>query len=150
MQQEQASRTALLIAASLVLLHCEAKYSRLISKTSADLCAHVLDEEHSAKTRLFRGAAKIVTHRAELAKRAGPGVPSTVQRISGPETKVQIPLNVFRAIGIATIASFSQVREFFVMSATADSSCGELSDALQRNAKREARLSNISEFSGVG
>src|SRR6476661_404412 len=30
-----------------------------------------------------------------------------------------------------------------VMSATADSSCGELSEALQRNAKHEARLSNI-------
>jgi hypothetical protein len=30
-----------------------------------------------------------------------------------------------------------------VMSATADSSCGELSEALQRDAKHEARLSNI-------
>jgi hypothetical protein len=36
-QHEQASRTALLIAASLVLLHHDAKYSRLVSKTSADL-----------------------------------------------------------------------------------------------------------------
>ena len=52
MQHEQASRTALLIAASLVLLHHEAKYSRLVSRTSADLCAHVL-EKHSAQTRLF-------------------------------------------------------------------------------------------------
>ncbi len=52
MQHEQASRTALLIAASLVLLHHDAKYSRLVSKTSADLCAHVL-EKHSARTRLF-------------------------------------------------------------------------------------------------
>jgi hypothetical protein len=33
------------------------------------------------------------------------------------------------------------------MSATADSSCGELSEALQRNAKHKARLSNISGFS---
>jgi hypothetical protein len=32
------------------------------------------------------------------------------------------------------------------MSAAADSSCGELSEALQRNAKHEARLSNISDF----
>jgi hypothetical protein len=31
------------------------------------------------------------------------------------------------------------------MSAAADSSCGELSGALQRNAKHEARLSNISD-----
>ena len=52
MQNEQASRTALLIAASLVLLHHDAKYSRLISKTSADLCAYVL-EKHSSQTRLF-------------------------------------------------------------------------------------------------
>ena len=52
MQHEQASRTALLIAASLVLLHHDAKHSRLVSKTSADLCAHVL-ENHSSQTRLF-------------------------------------------------------------------------------------------------
>lgn len=52
MQDEQASRTALLIAASLVLLHRDAKYSRLVSKGSADLCAHVL-EQHSSQTRLF-------------------------------------------------------------------------------------------------
>jgi methyltransferase (TIGR00027 family) len=51
-QHEQASRTALLIAASLVLLHHDAKYSRLVSKTSADLCAQVL-ETHSSQTRLF-------------------------------------------------------------------------------------------------
>jgi len=51
-QHEQASRTALLIAASLVLLHDDAKYSRLVSKASADLCAYVL-EKHSPQTRLF-------------------------------------------------------------------------------------------------
>jgi methyltransferase (TIGR00027 family) len=51
-QHEHASRTALLIAASLVLLHHDAKYSRLVSKTSADLCAQVL-ETHSSPTRLF-------------------------------------------------------------------------------------------------
>jgi methyltransferase (TIGR00027 family) len=51
-QHEQASRTALLIAASLVLSHHDAKYSRLVSKTSADLCAYVL-EKHSSQTRLF-------------------------------------------------------------------------------------------------
>jgi methyltransferase (TIGR00027 family) len=51
-QHEQASRTALLIAGSLVLLHHDAKHSRLISKTSSDLCAHIL-ENHSARTRWF-------------------------------------------------------------------------------------------------
>ena len=58
MQHEHASRTALLIAASLVLLHHDAKYSRLVSKTSADFCAYVL-EKHSSRTRLF---SKIVRH----------------------------------------------------------------------------------------
>ncbi len=52
MQHEQASRTALLIAASLVLVNHDPKRSRLVSKTSADLCAQVL-EKHSAQTRLF-------------------------------------------------------------------------------------------------
>jgi methyltransferase (TIGR00027 family) len=51
-QNEQASRTALLIAASLVLLHRDPKYSGLVSKSSADLCGYVL-ENHSAQTRLF-------------------------------------------------------------------------------------------------
>jgi methyltransferase (TIGR00027 family) len=51
-QHEHASRTALLIAASLVLLHHDPKYSRLVSKTSADLFAHVL-ENHSAQTCWF-------------------------------------------------------------------------------------------------
>jgi methyltransferase (TIGR00027 family) len=51
-QQEQASRTALLIAGTLVLLHHDPKYSGLVSKMSSDLCARVL-ENHSAQTRLF-------------------------------------------------------------------------------------------------
>jgi methyltransferase (TIGR00027 family) len=51
-QQEQASRTALLIAASLVLFHHDARYSRLVSKRSADLCARVL-KNHSSQTSLF-------------------------------------------------------------------------------------------------
>jgi methyltransferase (TIGR00027 family) len=36
----------------MVLLHQDAKYSRLVSKTSADLCGQVL-QKHSAQTRLF-------------------------------------------------------------------------------------------------
>jgi methyltransferase (TIGR00027 family) len=51
-QQEHASRTALLIAASLLLLRHDANYSRLVSKTSADLCVHVL-EKHSSQTVLL-------------------------------------------------------------------------------------------------
>lgn len=52
MQNNQASRTALLIAASLILLRRDPKHSNLVSKTSADLCAHVL-ETYSSQTRLF-------------------------------------------------------------------------------------------------
>ena len=52
MQDDQGSGTALLIAASLVLLHRDPKYSGLISTASADLCARVL-ETHSSQTRLF-------------------------------------------------------------------------------------------------
>ncbi|PYK09896.1 MAG: hypothetical protein DME61_05005 [Verrucomicrobia bacterium] len=68
MQNEEASRTALLIAASLVLLHGHPKYSGLVSKTSADLCAHML-ERYSLQTRLllkiirqgwFRPIAKLI------------------------------------------------------------------------------------------
>jgi methyltransferase (TIGR00027 family) len=51
-QNDQASRTALLIAASLVLLRCDPKHSGLVSKTSSDLCAHVL-KAYSSQTRLF-------------------------------------------------------------------------------------------------
>ena len=70
MQDDQASSTALLIAASLVLLHRDPKYSGLISSTSADLCARVL-ETHSSQTRLFlkivrqgwfRPIAKLIEH----------------------------------------------------------------------------------------
>jgi methyltransferase (TIGR00027 family) len=64
----QASRTALLIAASLVLLHYDPKYSRAVSETSAALCARVL-KTHSWQTRLllkivrqgwFRAIAKAI------------------------------------------------------------------------------------------
>jgi methyltransferase (TIGR00027 family) len=67
-QNEQASRTALLIATSLVLLHHDPKYSALVSKTSADLCAQIL-ETYSPQTRLtlkivrqdwFRPIAKLI------------------------------------------------------------------------------------------
>jgi methyltransferase (TIGR00027 family) len=51
-QNEQASRTALLIAASLVLLRRSPQYSDLVSRTSADLCGQMLDA-HSARARLF-------------------------------------------------------------------------------------------------
>jgi methyltransferase (TIGR00027 family) len=52
MQNEQASRTALLVAASLVLLRHDPRHSTLVSKASAAFCAHVL-ETYSSRTRLF-------------------------------------------------------------------------------------------------
>ena len=52
MQHEHASRTALLIAGSLVLLQHDAKRSLFVSQTAVDLYAHVL-EDHSAQTRWF-------------------------------------------------------------------------------------------------
>jgi len=67
-QNEEASRTALLLAASLVLLHHDPKYSDLVSKSSADLCSCIL-EAYSLQTRLllkivrsgwFRPIAKLV------------------------------------------------------------------------------------------
>jgi len=67
-QNDQASRTALLIAASLVLLHRDPKYPGLVSKASADSCAQML-EGHSPQARLllkivrqrwFRPIAKLI------------------------------------------------------------------------------------------
>ena len=52
MQNDQASRTALLIAASLVLLDRSPQYTSLVPGTSADFCAQVL-AAHSAQSRLF-------------------------------------------------------------------------------------------------
>jgi methyltransferase (TIGR00027 family) len=67
-QNEQGSSTALLIAASLVLLHRDPKYSHLVSKISADFYAQML-EMYSSQTRLllkiirrgwFRPIAKLI------------------------------------------------------------------------------------------
>ena len=52
MQNDQASRTALLIAASTVLLHNDPRLSYLVSQVSADFCTEVL-ETYSAQTRSF-------------------------------------------------------------------------------------------------
>jgi hypothetical protein len=51
-QNNQASRTVLFIAASLVFLRHDPKHSCLVSNTSANLYGHVL-ETHSWQTRLF-------------------------------------------------------------------------------------------------
>jgi methyltransferase (TIGR00027 family) len=51
-QNDQASRTALLIAASLVLLDRSPQYTGIVPGTSAELCAQML-ETHSKQSRLF-------------------------------------------------------------------------------------------------
>src|SRR4030095_2009869 len=58
-KNNQAGRTALLMPASLVLLHRDPKYSGLVSRRSADFCADML-AGHSSRTRLF---SKIVSQR---------------------------------------------------------------------------------------
>jgi methyltransferase (TIGR00027 family) len=67
-QNEQASSTALLIAASLVLLHSDPKHLGLVSKSAADFYSQML-EMHSSQTRLlleiirqswFRPIAKLI------------------------------------------------------------------------------------------
>ena len=57
MQHDQASRTALLIAASLITLHHDQKHSGLVSKTSAEFCGRVLNS-YSAETRLLSRIAR--------------------------------------------------------------------------------------------
>jgi hypothetical protein len=54
---------------------------------------------------------------------------SAVQRISEFEEDSMIRMSDFKVIGIAIIGSFSQPDKFYLLSATADSSCGELSGA---------------------
>jgi methyltransferase (TIGR00027 family) len=57
LRDEQPSRTALLIALSLVLLHYDPKQSGAVSDTAADLCARVL-ERCSAQTRFLAAIAR--------------------------------------------------------------------------------------------
>ena len=63
MQNDQASRTALLIAASLIILHHDPKHWRLVSKTSAEFCGRVL-ETYSAKTRVLSKISRQTWFRA--------------------------------------------------------------------------------------
>jgi methyltransferase (TIGR00027 family) len=56
-QDKEASRTALLIAKSMLLLYYDPKYSRLVSQTSAEFCTQLL-QEYSMQTRLFSKIAR--------------------------------------------------------------------------------------------
>jgi len=115
-QQEEASRTALLIAAGLVLLHRDVKYSRLVSKTSADLCAHVL-EKHSSQTRLF---SKIIRQNwfRPIAK--------LIERITSPGILLHYALRKRSISGLARSALGNGIAQVAILGAGFDSLSSEL------------------------
>jgi methyltransferase (TIGR00027 family) len=118
-QHEQASRTALLIAASLVLLHRDAKYSRLVSKTSADLGVRVL-EKHSSQTRLFSKIVRQSWFRP---------VAKLIERITIPGVLLHYALRKKCINGLARSALANGVTQVVILGAGFDS----LSSELQRN-----------------
>jgi methyltransferase (TIGR00027 family) len=117
-QNERASRTALLIAASLVLLRDDAKYSRLVSKTSADLCARVL-EKHSSQIRLF---SKIVRQSwfRPIAK--------SIERITIPGILLHYALRKKCINGLARSALADGVAQVVVIGAGFDPLSSELQE----------------------
>ena len=116
MQHEHASRTALLIAASLVLLRHDAKYSHLVSKTSADLCGRVL-EKHSSQTRLF---SKIVRQSwfRPIAK--------LIVRITIPGILLHYALRKKYITELARSAVANGIAQFVILGAGFDSLSSEL------------------------
>ena len=116
MQNEEASSTALLIAASLVLLHDDPKYSGLVSKTSADLCAHML-ERYSLQTRLL---LKIVRHGwfRPIAK--------LIERITIPGILLHYALRKKCIAALARSALTNGARQVVVVGAGFDPLCLEL------------------------
>lgn len=116
MQQEQASRTALLIAASLVLLHHDAKYSRLVSKSSADLCAHVL-EKHSSQTRLFSNIVQQTWFRP---------IAKLIERITIPGILVHYALRKKCVRGLVRSALANCVAQVVILGAGFDALSSEL------------------------
>jgi methyltransferase (TIGR00027 family) len=100
----------------MVLLHHDAKCSRLVSKNSADLCAHVL-EEHSSQTRLF---SKIVRQSwfRPIAK--------LIERITIPGILVHYALRKKCISELARSALASGVAQVVVLGAGFDSLSSEL------------------------
>jgi methyltransferase (TIGR00027 family) len=115
-QNEEASRTALLIAASLVLLHDHPKYSGLVSKTSADLCARML-ETYSLQTRLL---LKIVRHGwfRPIAK--------LIERVTIPGILLHYALRKKCIAALARSALTNGTRQVVVVGAGFDPLCLEL------------------------
>lgn len=116
MQNEEASGTALLIAASLVLLYHDPKYSGLVSKTSADLCAHML-ETYSLQTRLL---LKIVRHGCfrPIAK--------LIERVTIPGILLHYALRKKCIAALARSALTNGARQVVVVGAGFDPLCLEL------------------------
>ena len=116
MQNEQASRTALLIAASLVLLHHDAKYSRLVSKIAEDLCTHVL-EKHSAQTRLF----------SKIVRQSGfRPIARLIERLTIPGILLHYPLRKKCIAGLVRSALANGVAQAVVLGAGFDPLSSEL------------------------
>ena len=115
-QHEQASRTALLIASSLVLLHHDPKYSRLVSKTSADLCVHIL-ENHSAQTRWFSRIVRQTWFRP---------VARLIERLTIPGILLHYALRKKCIAQLARSALANGVTQVVVLGAGFDSLCSEL------------------------
>jgi methyltransferase (TIGR00027 family) len=115
-QNEEASGTALLIAASLVLLHGHPKYSGLVSKTSADLCARML-ETYSLQTRLL---LKIVRHGwfRPIAK--------SIERVTIPGILLHYALRKKCIAALARSALTNGARQVVVVGAGFDPLCLEL------------------------
>jgi methyltransferase (TIGR00027 family) len=109
-QNDQASRTALLIAASLVLLHRDPKYSGLVSRRSADFCAGML-AGHSSQARLF---SKIVSQRW-----FGP-IAKLIERITIPGILLHYALRKKCIAGLVRSALTSGVTQVVIIGAGFD------------------------------
>jgi methyltransferase (TIGR00027 family) len=100
----------------MVLLHQDAKYSRLVSKTSADLCARVL-EKHSSQTRLF---AKIIQQNwfRPIAR--------LIERITNPGILLHYALRKKCIGGLARSALANEMTQIVILGAGFDSLSSEL------------------------
>jgi methyltransferase (TIGR00027 family) len=113
----QASGTAFLIAASLVLLHYDPKYSGAVPETAAILCTRLL-EAHSRQTRLF---LKIVRQRWFRA------VAKAIERITIPGILLHYALRKKCIARLARAALSDGTAQVVVLGAGFDSLSFELS-----------------------
>jgi methyltransferase (TIGR00027 family) len=116
LQHQHASRTALLIAASLILLQRDTRYSRFVSKTSADLCGRVL-EKHSSQTRLFSKIVRQSWFRS---------IAKLIERTTVPGILLHYALRKKRIRELARSALNDGVAQLVILGAGFDSLSSEL------------------------